>query len=339
MTRLLVDKRSIDLFILGILLGAMFLAVWGCQQYVLGNYRLEGVGGRRFGSNEFGAIMVSVLPLFVYKAKGVMPFFKEKQKQVLERIFFGVGSLSVFWAIIFTFSRGAFLGLCAAFALTWWRSANRARYLVVFVVLGMLLMPALPQNYRQRIDSIFSAKDSIVEASDLDDLNTMVSDGAITGRLAFWGAALEMTKDHPIFGVGLQNFELLTRTYLPEIGKNKDTHNTYLKVMAELGIVGITLFLGMVFGAIREIHLGRRLSLSAGNDRFLGYFGAVEAGLFGLLISGFTSSYNYTEPLYWLMFLGASLRNVAVGKPVSPIGEEFAIGLDRGAPYGLEEAS
>lgn len=309
MTRILVNKRSVDIFILAILMGALFLSIWGTQQYFLGNYRLEGVGGRRFGSNEFGAIMASIVPFALYKAMGKLSFFNQLKYQKMERIFFLSMCAFFFMAIVFTLSRGAFLGLTAGIGVLWWRSKKRVRNLVVVLCIVVVVLPFLPDSYHHRIESIFSAKTAISQSADLEDIRENIADGAIVGRLTFWSAALEMFSDHPLFGVGLQNFELLTPVYI-EGSKNKDTHNTYLKILAELGIVGFCLFSAMViitFSSLRKT----RLTFSGSDHNYIvDYVSVLEASFFAILVSGITSSYNYTEPLYWFMFLAVSLREI-----------------------------
>lgn len=64
-----------------------------------------------------------------------------------------------------------------------------------------------------------------------------------------WMSAIEMTKQHPLFGVGLRQF----REVCPDAAYgptdtiaqrcNQHTHNTYLEWLAESGLVGLTLFI------------------------------------------------------------------------------------------------
>lgn len=76
--------------------------------------------------------------------------------------------------------------------------------------------------------------------------------GEITnGRIWFWEYALEQFKEHPIFGLGWGGFK---HSYFTAIGHYSstsqyvDTHNTFLQILCEQGIVGILLFAGAVFG-------------------------------------------------------------------------------------------
>ena len=70
-----------------------------------------------------------------------------------------------------------------------------------------------------------------------------------------------MVEDQPVRGVGTGNFHVTSIHYLLEspgaikydefiVDKPKVAHNTYLQVLAELGIVGLTLFLAIIGFAV-----------------------------------------------------------------------------------------
>ena len=74
-----------------------------------------------------------------------------------------------------------------------------------------------------------------------------------TGRVDIWTVGWRMVRDNTIEGVGSGNFTTASIHYLLEPGKlvrddfivdtPKVAHNTYLQVLAELGIVGFALFM------------------------------------------------------------------------------------------------
>ncbi len=77
-------------------------------------------------------------------------------------------------------------------------------------------------------------------------------------------AAFEMGKDHPLLGVGRGNFRLNSQPYYEQIGIDTESksferqygikipHNTYATFFAELGIVGLLLFLVVFYFGIRN---------------------------------------------------------------------------------------
>jgi O-antigen ligase len=71
---------------------------------------------------------------------------------------------------------------------------------------------------------------------------------ALQIRMALARAALAMTADYPWFGIGLGRFFELSRpyTHLPVYIVNENAHNNFLQVLAELGITGLVLFVGVL---------------------------------------------------------------------------------------------
>lgn len=76
----------------------------------------------------------------------------------------------------------------------------------------------------------------------------------VYSRMGMYGAAFSMWKEHPLDGVGLGNFTILSPAYRTDfMGVSArysrfvtGAHNSYLRVLAEQGLVGITLFLLIV---------------------------------------------------------------------------------------------
>jgi O-antigen ligase len=74
-------------------------------------------------------------------------------------------------------------------------------------------------------------------------------------RLVVWTVAFDIFMEHPM-GVGLGNLEEMMRQRLVELGLNQQAdlnynpHNQYLQIAAELGIIGLLLFLGILLYGI-----------------------------------------------------------------------------------------
>lgn len=73
------------------------------------------------------------------------------------------------------------------------------------------------------------------------------------GRIEFYKEAWDAFLDHPIFGIGLGEYSSYT-------GVEHYVHNTYLQVLCEQGIVGISFFVMAIFFSIKNtINLARRI--------------------------------------------------------------------------------
>ncbi len=83
-------------------------------------------------------------------------------------------------------------------------------------------------------------------------------DPSINTRFLIWGTTIEMFKDNPIFGLGIGTFKyhyldyqaeyLVNHSdYIKNSGKAAEAHNEYLQMAAEIGIVGLAVFLVIIF--------------------------------------------------------------------------------------------
>src|SRR5437879_7042228 len=62
-------------------------------------------------------------------------------------------------------------------------------------------------------------------------------------RVQLWEDAMQLFHQNPILGTGFNTYSYLGRTE-----KYRDTHNYYLKVLVETGIVGLLVFLWLLCG-------------------------------------------------------------------------------------------
>jgi O-antigen ligase len=117
------------------------------------------------------------------------------------------------YGLYLTESRGALLALLAVVGMIIWRRMGK----VSVGVLAGLLLPTL------------------VAATRLSTIST--EEESAEGRLDAWYLAIELFQSNPIFGVGLHNF----------IEYNRVTaHNSIVLPLAELGITGFMVWLGIV---------------------------------------------------------------------------------------------
>jgi len=72
-------------------------------------------------------------------------------------------------------------------------------------------------------------------------------DTSAQSRIVLAKAGLQMWSDHPL-GVGPGNFYQTIGRYVPEYA-GKDAHNTYVRCLTELGIVGFGVFTLMILSA------------------------------------------------------------------------------------------
>jgi O-antigen ligase len=108
------------------------------------------------------------------------------------------------------------------------------------------------------------------EPSALDRLTTAAADRG-NGREDLWRVAGRMVADHPVVGVGLDNFRVRSSEYVRQPGtlefvdlivdRPHEVHNTYLQMLAETGVIGLGLFGAVVAAAMASaVRAGRRFA-------------------------------------------------------------------------------
>jgi putative inorganic carbon (hco3(-)) transporter len=197
------------------------------------------------------------------------------------------------------FSRGAAIGFLVMLIVMTALRQLPVRHLA-FIALGLAaLMLATPQ-YRDRLASL----------SDLSVLATRQQppggelDGAIRGRATVMLAAIRVTADYPLLGVGPGMFNYYSREYgleggLRALEGTREAHSLYLELAAEHGILGLACFLAVV--CVSLINLGRVRRAWRSRDPQLahlatGYMLAIAT----YLSTGMFLHFSYAR-FFWLM--------------------------------------
>jgi O-antigen ligase/lipoprotein NlpI len=147
----------------------------------------------------------------------------------------------------------------------------------------------------------------------IKQINT--KDASAQKRFMMWENALELTKAHPVLGVGLGNYRIESIPY--EKTKQDDyevslhTHNDFLEIMSETGIVNGLIYLSL-FVAIFFINLKRILKSNDENTRIIALI-----TLLLVIIYGIDSLFNF--PMYrptMQIFLALLFAFTLVNNPV-----------------------
>lgn len=135
-------------------------------------------------------------------------------------------SLGVLWA----YSRTAYVAILmgAAVIVLLWR--GRWKMVIPIVLVIALVPPLLPHSVTERFG------DTHVEGAQVDQ--------STEDRYAFWDVALGIWQKQPFFGAGNMTF-----SYISPYGM--DTHNLYMRTLAEQGLVGITILVGLFLSFLR----------------------------------------------------------------------------------------
>ena len=246
------------------MLSVFIAGLIGLLQYALGdntfpNPEMIGSAGRVYATfvnpNFWGAfINLLIFPALILAVRKVKHY-----KYIYIFIF------TVFVNLILTYTRGSWLGFVIG--------------LLLFIILfnKKLLIPILViapvslfiTGIRSRVFSIF-------------DTNSWT----IIERFKLWETGYLMFKEHPVLGVGNGNYLRRYSDYInkySELSLGRDeyaVHNTYIKVMAETGIIGIIPFIMVIIYFIKEIyHVFKKPADSLAKDISLAFMCSIVSYL------------------------------------------------------------
>lgn len=211
---------------------------------------------------------------------------------------------------VMTGSRGALLGLVAALLVAPFVAGRGRRFGALIAVVAAILATAVYIN-------------TVAPEQVRDRLTHGNSSGS--GRVDLWTVGLRMVNDKPVTGVGAGNFPVSSVHYLLQPGSiardeyiidnPKVTHNVYLQVLAELGVIGLGLFLTIIaMCLICAIRAARRFA-RAGERKLDLLARGLVIGLTALVVTDFFSSEVYSKQLYLLLATGPALFAIAGRSP------------------------
>ncbi len=198
--------------------------------------------------------------------------------------------------VFFTQSRGALLGLGLTGLFAFAAMKQRLRTLVSFLAAAVVIAIFAPSSVWERLSGL--SKVSLES-----NMQGVDAEGSAEQRFQIMQVAAAIAADHPILGVGIGTYALRHAEYadarrasLPVAFGQRDAHNTYLRLAAETGLVGLGLFLAMIWSVVVELRAVRsRLPVghpASDSARWLGL------GLMAYLASGIFGSYAYLNVLY-----------------------------------------
>lgn len=287
-------------------------------------YRVTGPVG---DPNYYAMILLALIPIALDRVTGS----RRPMARVLALATLGACSLT----IVFTYSRGALVALLAMLALLVLVRRPRLRHVLAAIVVAVLLLPLVPATYVQRMGTIFQKMGAVVVTITQPAEATWIEDQSFRGRLSENLVAARMFLDHPLVGVGFDNYsgryqDYSQRLLLDPRSENRAPHNLYLEIAAETGIVGLFAFGTVLWVLFRGILLARRSLQDQALGEIRGMMDAVTIALTAWLIASLFLHAAHTR-YFWL------LAGIALALPRAAENETAAVERGGGGaslPYG-----
>jgi O-antigen ligase len=260
------------------MIGGLFPALGTLHNYRIGNLYEDRASwvGIFANPNEVSYSLVILLPIAAYLALRSGP--------VARAVLLGLSLIFVAGAYV-TFSRGGMLGMVAVVGYFAFRS--KKFWLQVLVMLVVIGGGIIMQAHWSR-------------GQDFSSLN---NDLSFQQRIITSQAGLKMAADHPALGVGIACSVVAWPLYAPAGIYTRGaliTHNTFVQVFSETGLLGGIPFLMFLGTGLWQLH---RRTVGSGVHT-LGV--ALQAAIIGFMVCGMSGGYVVTWFPYILYGLAAA---------------------------------
>ncbi len=304
-----INQKQQNQLILAIFLAAGIIGVYAIYQYffgfrhVLDYVRKHGINAgidvetilsrRRIyatfiTANIFASYVIMIL---CSKAGFLISYFSLTRKNI-----YLMSSICILMiSLVFTKSFGAILVVVSVFLLFIFyllrgfkgeKTILRRFFLCAVIVLFILVIFFFIFNW-QRLIAMFNLNDP---------------DNSIVQRFNYWITSLKIIKDFPLIGIGWKKFGFAYEFYRLPSAKGSDySHNVFLQIMVEMGLLGLISFLFIVVIFLRS---GYKI-LKSGGSRQAFKLGLFCAGCSFLIYNLIDISFYFSQvAFFWWIILG-----------------------------------
>ncbi|MBA7599997.1 hypothetical protein ES703_07043 [subsurface metagenome] len=255
------NEKQISRIISAILIMGGLFGIYGILQYNgidfpfwIGNYGRGKVFGLFGNAGYFAGYLMFPLPI------AIALFFVCNNK--IKKILLLIGVFAMGGALLATLTRGSYLALgissifmfllFLSFRGNFFIKENKKIFIIILIAIliaTFLFVVPNPLNKQGTVISKIKSRISVTQLS---------KDASLKRREAIWGFSTLMIRDHLFLGSGLGTFKYNTLRYQAKFfdkGQNRalypygvadKAHNEYLQLGAELGIIGLGIFLWLI---------------------------------------------------------------------------------------------
>lgn len=249
-------RKQIKKIMVSLISVSGLISIYSVAQYLgLDLLGLKVIGsGNISGPFENRNVLASFLVFTMPVSAG---FFFEKIGKKM-KIMVGLGAMITLVALVYTRTRGAWVGFIGAMAIfacikltaeggmkKIFKSLFSKKSLIIIFLMVVCLGLLIRYDYKKQVS--FTKK--FLSIAD-------VKDPATRHRFVMWHTAIDIIKDHPLLGTGVGTFKkihpkyqskyLRTEKYGIFQGLSQFAHNDYLEITANTGILGLGSFLWLI---------------------------------------------------------------------------------------------
>jgi putative inorganic carbon (HCO3(-)) transporter len=269
-----------------------------------GSFRLYGPPGSSLAdNNDLGLALNMTIPMFFFLAQ------TETGKRL--RLLMGFTFLATIPAILFTYSRGALIGLALILVLMVMQMRQRLVLIPVLFLAAVFAAFFTPEQWQHRMD--FRRSGALI-------------DDSAESRFNAWTYCWRLVQDFPLTGGGFEAFtQPLFDRYAPNPRDVHGPHSVYFGVLAEHGFIGLGLYLSLVLSCLISLRKVRVNARRWGDERQAKYALMLQFSLLGFLISGAFLGRAYFDYYFSIVACIAVLKSLPPEEPAEEIADEMVI--------------
>jgi O-antigen ligase len=280
--------------------------------------RLAGVNQGILGWNFLGTAAAITIPFIAALFISNASFIKS--------VVLAAATAAMMWMLVLTASRSGIIMVAFSFLATWLfvlRHNSRGKLIGIGLMAVMVLaMCAAPGVFWQRIQTIWNnATPTTVDAASADASEQDRQELLIRG--------IQYTIAHPVFGVGLGNFEAVSGA---ELGNSENswsgTHNTFVQISSEAGIPALIIFVALLAVSIRRMwRIARAEDVS---PEVNGMARATLVSLLACVVGALFAHIAYEYYLYYPIAIAAAVTHLSFAmRSVTPAPSDDQQAIDR----------
>lgn len=289
------SEKRFYIFLLGYLLYSYKMSqhgffAWSGRGFSFTKWGLTGPAGWFNNSGEYAIQML----IFGCMSAAFVLALKEKWGKYKKWFFYFMPFTAVM-TVLGASSRGSQLGLLVVGLVLMTRVKAGLKIFITMSVLIVMAYFILPEEQIARFTEMGDDKNSLT-------------------RLAYWAYGWEVIKEHPILGVGYNNWLDYAYYAIPDgiiFGRIQLPHNIYIEIAAESGVLGFIGFLCLLGYAFYINRATRKMALLLDNKLYLYLTYGFNMGIVGYLVAGtFVTVFYY--PFFWVQIAFiVALYNIA----------------------------
>ncbi len=261
----------------------VFFATYAPQEFVT-SARLRGLTGNANAIAVHIVLLTPILLLLIFQGGW-------RLKSIIYLgvvIIFSIG-------LVATFSRGGTIAFATVLAIVSYLKRSWKVFLALLVIMVLLAILVIPPSFWEHLQTLL-------------DLGKFVQDESLRERMRVLTGAIDQFLKHPLLGIGVGNFILISRNYILE---HLAAHNMIVHLAAETGIFGVLFFMLAFFRSVSNLQFAYHQFKRQKDGTFAAISQGMMVGFVGVFITCLFLSDQEAFILWALFGLSVAVRNVA----------------------------